>query len=180
MHLSGASLQGPVCFLLGTGVQSHILGFSTDTALQLGEKWNHYYYSFFIYIYILFVEHMQEVKVTIKSWCPTLTPAWSASEPEWTADTKMPLSFPPIRVISDRRFSPERERLCTGRNEFRWGPEVNDGRNGLEKKAQIKEKLIISMYSNVKWGRTEMTETDKDFFLKVTKKEFAAVFKEWL
>lgn len=101
----------------------------------------------FIYIYILFVKHLQEFNLTIKSWCPTLTPDWSASEPGWTEDTKMPLSFPPIRVISDSRFSPERERLCTGRTEFRCGPEDNEGRNGLEKKghAQIKESQNIDM-----------------------------------
>ncbi len=38
MHLSGASLQGPVSFLFGAGVQSQTLSFSTNIAFQLGDK----------------------------------------------------------------------------------------------------------------------------------------------
>lgn len=169
MHLSGASLQGPVSFLFGAGVQSHTLSFSTNTAFQLGDKWNqtgkdyHCYSSFFV---VLVVEHMLEFNPTIKRWCPTLTPARSVSEPDWTEDTKMPLSFPPIRVMSDRRFSPERKRLCTGLNVFCGGPEVNEGRNGLEKEKGCTHRSKRSDNTDVQFETTR-----EDLFLKVTKME---------
>ncbi len=138
MDLSGASLQGPVSFLFGAGVQSQTLSFSTNIAFQLGDnetKWENITTTTAgFYLFILVLENVLEFNPTIKRWCPTLTPAWSVSEPDWTEDTKMPLSFPPIRVTSDRRFSPERKRLCTGRNVFCRGPDVNEGRNGLRKK----------------------------------------------
>lgn len=130
-----------------------------------GKKQNHHYYRVF-YIYFDCGTNAG-VQLTIKRWCPTLIPACSASEPDWTKDTKMPLSFPPIIVISDSRFSPERKRLCTGRNEFRWGPEVNEGRNGLKKQTK-KGQRLINILAN--WGRPEMTETMFLFFSKSPKR----------
>lgn len=90
--------------------------------------------------------------LTIKRWWPTRTPARSALEPGRTELTKMPLSFPPIRSICVRRFSPERERLCTGRNELRGGPEVKEGRNGLEKENEhsYKWKVLLIILSKGK------------------------------
>ncbi len=160
MDLSGASLQGPVSFLFGAGVQSQTLSFSTNIAFQLGDnetKWENITTTTAdFYLFILVLENVLEFNPTIKRWCPILTPAWSVSEPDWTEDTKMPLSFPPIRVTSDRRFSPERKRLCTGRNVFCRGPDVNEGRNGLEKE---KAHMYRSKRSDNIDVQIEMTET---------------------
>lgn len=70
MDLSGASLQGPVSFLFGAGVQSQTLSFSTNIAFQLGDnetKWEKITTTTAgFYLYILVLENVQEFDPTIK------------------------------------------------------------------------------------------------------------------
>lgn len=69
---------------------------------------------------------------TRRRWWPSRSPAFSAMEQGWTADMKIPLSFPPTRVMSLRRLSPSNESSCTGfREPLLLEKEDRDGRKGL-------------------------------------------------
>lgn len=70
-------------------------------------------------------------------WWPSRSPALSALDPDWTDETKMPLSLPPTSVMSFSRLSPDNDSSCTGfRDELILEKEDRDGRNGLQTHGQ--------------------------------------------
>lgn len=70
--------------------------------------------------------------LTSRSWCPSRRPAFSASDPDTTELTKLPLSLPPIRVISELRVSPFSVMRWMVWQELLMRPtDVTEGRKGL-------------------------------------------------
>lgn len=70
--------------------------------------------------------------LTSRSWCPSRRPAFSASDPALTELTKLPLSLPPTRVISELRLSPFSVTRWTVWQVVLTRPtDVTEGRKGL-------------------------------------------------
>lgn len=69
---------------------------------------------------------------TSRRWWPSRSPAFSAREPDFTFETKMPLWLPPTSAMSFSRLSPTTVSSCTGfREELILEKDDSDGRKGL-------------------------------------------------
>lgn len=112
---------------------------------------------------ILFVDYFV---LTIRIWCPSRRPAFSASDPVLTELIKLPLSLPPTRVISDLRLSPFRVTRWIAWQEFLMrSTDVTEGRKGLcswkeVTVRQLSQLLTITPELNDKWETYKQNSSD--------------------
>lgn len=77
-------------------------------------------------------------------WWPSRSPAFSALDPDWTYEMKIPLSLPPISLMSFSRLSPCSDSSCTGfRDPLSLEKEERDGRNGLHEHAKTQSRRCL-------------------------------------